>query len=177
MVYLIIVDAQNDFITGSLGTLEAISAKDEIVNKLNALDKKNTIIILTQDTHSYNYLQTREGMALPIEHCIEGTDGGEIDSQIFSSTNGFSRKRYKKESFASPELPYELIADGFSALEDRIEIVGFCTDICVVSTALNLRATMPEASIEVDSKCCAGTTPENHYYALRVLRSCQVDVV
>ena len=168
---LIVVDAQNDFIHGCLGSKDAAAVVPNIVQKIKEYKQNDWAVIATQDTHHGNYLQTHEGKLLPVEHCIEGSNGWQIESSIEALL--LTDMHIKKDGFMFPHWQYysPLIQHGV------IEVVGFCTDICVVSNALYLRAAYPENDIVVDSKCCAGTSAEAHEAALTVMRSCQIEVI
>ena len=167
---IIVVDMQNDFVTGSLGTEEAQEMLPRLVEKLEEnIDKKSVDIIFTQDTHKEDYLQTQEGKFLPVVHCIKGTDGWEIVPEL-QKFIPHSRIVVEKKSFGSTRLP--------SLLKpyEEVEFVGVCTDICVVSNALLLKAFYPEQLVSVDAACCAGTTPEAHQKALDVMKNCQCKI-
>ncbi len=178
---LVVVDMQNDFITGSLGTKEAQTIVPSVVDKIKKYcdykyDKAK--IFFTQDTHHADYLKTQEGKYLPVEHCIDGTEGWEfcdpVNEVIDSYPSYVPIKVINKETFGSTELQQMLFHN-----EDpsEIELIGLCTDICVVNNALILKATFPEVPITVDASCCAGVTPEKHKAALEVMKSCQVNVI
>ena len=172
---LVVVDMQNDFIDGALGTKEAQAIVPNVVKKIVEWDGD---IVCTLDTHGEDYLNTREGKKLPVPHCIEGTDGHSINEEIktvlFDKAAGteMSLSTLQKRTFGSTALP-EIIRD---AGIDYIELVGLCTDICVVSNAMLLKANYPEMEIAVDSSCCAGVTPETHEAALTTMRMCQIEV-
>jgi len=188
---LIIVDAQNDFITGSLANEEAQKAVPNIVNKIK--ERKWDYIFVTRDTHDSDYLSTNEGKLLPVEHCIYGTDGWEIEhsiSEALVKTNPTHGKGYiNKPTFGSlvagshdsvslitflKKIKIDIVND--ESID--IEICGFCTDICVVSNALIVKAELyDKANITVDASCCAGVTPEKHKAALEVMKSCQINVI
>ncbi|MBE6910829.1 MAG: cysteine hydrolase [Ruminococcaceae bacterium] len=169
---LVVVDMQNDFIDGSLGTAEAIAIVPKVVEKMKEYDPWN--IYLTRDTHYENYPETQEGRNLPVEHCIRDTYGWQLRAEVAEAAKGAAI--IDKPTFGSVELASKLMVErAQEALE--IEIVGLCTDICVVSNALMLKAALPEAPITVDAACCAGVTPEKHAAALETMRSCQIDVV
>lgn len=182
---LIIVDAQNDFIDGSLGTKEAVSAVDNIVKKIEKFD--GDTIICTLDTHNEDYLTTKEGKRLPIKHCIKNSDGWKISKRIIDAINAKEFASHNKTVFFKIEKPTfgseELTAWLSGSLDETnttysITIVGFCTDICVISNALMLKAHCFEnAEITVDASCCAGVTPEKHNAAIEVMRSCQINVI
>lgn len=187
MKVLVVVDMQNDFIDGALGTPEAQTIVQNVINKMKEYENENSIVFFTQDTHNKKYLETQEGKFLPIEHCIEGTYGWEIADSIkneFQNGNytlkkedkGFKGNVYCKEGFG---------ATGFFAWEsntylkhaESIEFVGLCTDICVVSNALVAKSFFQEVPIIVDASCCAGTTPEAHQAALTTMKSCQIKII
>ncbi len=166
---LVVVDMQNDFIDGALGTKEAQAMLPRLVKKLEA--EKDAVLFFTQDTHLNNYLETQEGRNLPVPHCIKGQKGWEIAGALQS----FVKKAaavVEKPSFGSLELP-ALIA---AYHPDAIELAGLCTDICVISNALLLKAHFPEIPITVDASCCAGVTPESHENALQAMKMCQVGI-
>ena len=169
---LVVVDMQNDFIDGSLGTPEALAIVENVKNKIKQYEQND--IFVTMDTHSPEYLETQEGRNLPVEHCIKGTPGWQIRSDILELLP--EAKVYEKPTFGSLKLAEDIgsLAKQSAGLE--IEIIGLCTDICVVSNALLLKATMPEVKISVDSACCAGVTVEKHLAALETMRSCQIEV-
>lgn len=167
---LIVVDMQNDFVTGSLGTPEAKEMLPYLVEKLEeAIRKDSYDIIFTQDTHKEDYLDTQEGKFLPVEHCIKGSEGWEIVPEL-QKFIPHSRIVVEKKAFGSTRLP--------SLLKPykEVEFVGVCTDICVISNALLLKAFYPEQLVSVDAECCAGTTPENHQKALEVMKNCQCKI-
>ena len=164
---IIVVDMQNDFVTGALGTKEAQEMLPRLVAKLEEnIDKKSVDIIFTQDTHKADYFQTQEGKFLPVEHCIKGTDGWEIVPELQKFLPR-ARIVIEKKSFGSTRLPTLLKP------YDEVEFVGVCTDICVVSNALLLKAFYPEQLISIDAACCAGTSPDAHQKALDVMKNCQ----
>lgn len=170
---IIVIDMQNDFVTGSLGSESAQAIVPKIVAKLEKFKNDNASIYFTMDTHDKSYLGTLEGKNLPVEHCIKNTPGwcivdelfpyAEENNVIIKSTFGYTGWNNSRV-FCS-----DLITD--------ITIVGVCTDICVVSNALILRAMLPKCKIVVDASCCAGTTKENHEAALKVMKSCQIEVI
>jgi len=170
---LIVVDMQNDFIDGSLGTKEAQSIIKNVVNKIQKFDGK---IIATADTHSDNYLDTAEGEKLPVKHCIKGTTGWMINSDVEAELNNKGFYLVEKNTFGSIDLP-QIISESSNDGISSIEIIGLCTDICVVSNALILKAYYPELPVSVDASCCAGVTPETHNAALSTMRMCQIDII
>ncbi|MBR2559444.1 MAG: cysteine hydrolase [Firmicutes bacterium] len=168
---LIVVDMQNDFIDGSLGTPEAQAIVGNVAEKIKTYPSED--VFATRDTHGPGYLNTQEGRNLPVEHCIKGTHGWEIRPEIAELLTG--ARIVDKPTFGSTELA-EIIAGIAEKEEISIELVGLCTDICVVSNALLLKARMPEVPISVDPLCCAGVTPEKHDAALVTMASCQIGI-
>ena len=169
---LIVIDMQNDFIDAALGTKEAVAIVGAVKEKIRSYPVED--VIATMDTHGENYMQTQEGENLPVPHCIKGTEGWQIRSDIAELLDG--AKIIEKPTFGSIAL-----AESLKALSERetieLELIGLCTDICVVSNALLLKAAMPEVKISVDASCCAGVTPEKHLAALETMRSCQIQVI
>ena len=172
MKYLIVVDMQNDFIEGALGSNEAVAIVDNVVNKINEFDGD---IIVTYDTHNENYMETREGKYLPVAHCIENTEGWQLNAEVENALCGKNVKKIKKPTFGSVEL-VELFRK-YDALNTEVTLIGLCTDICVVSNAMLLKAYYPEMNINIDAKCCAGVTPETHEAALMTMKMCQMNVI
>lgn len=172
MKTLVVVDMQNDFVTGSLGTKEAQAIVPNVKARVESGEFED--IFYTKDTHYSNYLtSTLEGKKLPVEHCIKNTIGWDIIPEL--QTEGFIAE---KETFGSLEMLDDFIYySGFPDAGDEIEICGLCTDICVVSNALLIRAKFPNLKIIVRANCCAGSTPELHEAALKVMESCQIDVI
>lgn len=168
---LVVVDMQNDFIDGALGTPEAVSIVDAVIEKVKTYPVEN--IYATRDTHLDNYLETQEGKRLPVKHCIKGTEGWKLNSRVAAALG--DARVIDKPTFGSEELVKELKLRAAKE-ETEIELVGLCTDICVVSNALLLKAAMPEVKILLDSACCAGVTPESHQAALTTMRMCQIEV-
>ena len=168
---LIVIDMQNDFIDGSLGTPEAVAIVENVKAKIRTYPPE--CILATMDTHEADYLQTQEGRNLPVEHCIRGSKGWRIREDIAALLTG--AKIYEKPTFGSIAMANDLKA--LSEQESiELELIGLCTDICVVSNALLLKAMMPEIKISVDASCCAGVTPESHTAALQTMRMCQIEV-
>lgn len=165
---LVIVDMQKDFVDGVLGTKQARKIVPNIVKKIEEWEGD---IIVTQDTHSEDYLNTREGKYLPVPHCIQNTEGHKIVKEIKKVLRGKKVTTLLKANFGSSYF-FDLKENEYS----YIELVGVCTDICVVSNAIILRAKLPEAIIEVDATCCAGTTVDNHKAALQVMKNCQIEI-
>ena len=193
---LVVIDMQNDFIDGPLGSKEAQAIVPNVVNKIREYRDAGHHIIFTKDTHYYDYLESFEGKHLPVQHCIHGTDGWHIREEIFDLFREYDDREdiftcVQKSTFGTYVWgSKEFVAwAGISIKEDgritpgleyiggSIEICGLCTDICVVSNALILRSMYPQTDILVDSSCCAGVTPEKHEAALEVMRSCQIEVI
>ena len=168
---LIVIDMQNDFIDGALGTKEAQAIVGAVKEKIRSYPAED--VIATMDTHRPDYMDTQEGKNLPVMHCIRGTDGWQIRPEIARLLG--AAKIYEKPTFGSMDLASDL-KDLSGKEELELELVGLCTDICVVSNALLLKAAMPEVKISVDASCCAGVTPEKHQAALETMRSCQIHV-
>ena len=171
MKILIVIDMQNDFITGPLGTPEAVTIVDKIKEKIN--NKTYDDIYFTRDTHYDNYLNTKEGILLPVEHCLHESPGWCIVDEL----NKEAHKKdhiYDKNTFGYIDWRKHL---PILYSTSTIEIVGVCTDICVISNALILRSVYPNINIQVDASCCAGTTPKMHEKALDVMKSCQIEVI
>ena len=162
---LIVVDMQNDFIDMALGTKEAVTIVPKVRAKIEEYAKNGDKIIFTRDTHFENYLETAEGKKLPVPHCIKGTKGWEIADALYLD----GAKIIDKPNFGWPRWYEEQF--------ESVELVGLCTDICVVSNALIIKAQFPDAQVKVDSNCCAGVTPESHEAALKTMQMCQVEVV
>lgn len=170
---LIVVDIQKDFVDGSLGTTEAVAMVPNAAKKIKEFDGE---IFVTYDTHFGNYMETAEGRKLPVPHCIKGTEGWELDPNIAKSLEGKNFTKVEKLTFGSKELP-ELIRNAVGDEDFDITLIGLCTDICVVSNALILKANFPEKDIYVDSRCCAGVTCESHNAALVTMKMCQINVI
>lgn len=168
---LVVIDMQNDFIDGALGTKEACAIIEAVKAKI--LSYPASDVVYTLDTHENNYMDTQEGKNLPVPHCIRETDGWKLPQDLEMLLK--EAKCYEKPTFGSV-----LLAQDLKTLSEKeeleLELIGLCTDICVVSNALLLKAFMPEVKISVDSACCAGVTPEKHEAALETMRSCQIAV-
>lgn len=162
---LIVVDMQNDFIDMALGTEEAVSIVPNVKAKIEQYKANGDEIIYTRDTHTKDYLNTPEGKKLPVEHCIKGTKGWEIADGLFLDGS----KIIDKPNFGWPHWDKEEL--------EEVELVGLCTDICVVSNALIIKATFPNAVVKVDKSCCAGVTPQSHEAALTTMAMCQIDII
>lgn len=170
---LIVVDMQNDFVDGSLGTPEARAIVPAVVEKIKSFDGD---VVATCDTHHRGYLETQEGKKLPVEHCIMDTKGWEIHPDVAAALKEKDAVAITKPTFSSTELIDNIVQRcGFDGPE-CIELVGLCTDICVVSNALLVKAFFPETPISVDASCCAGVTPETHKAALTTMKMCQIEI-
>lgn len=172
MKALVVVDMQNDFIDGVLGTDEAAAIVPKVKEKIKAYRDKGYMVIFTRDTHDENYLKTQEGRKLPVPHCIRGTSGWEISSQLDTSGSTV----LDKPTFGSYELTERLSEANDKSVLEGIELVGLCTDICVISNAMLIKARLPEIPVIVDSSCCAGVSPETHATALKAMDMCQIDI-
>lgn len=168
---LLVIDMQNDFIDGALGTKEAAAIVGRVREKIRAYPPRD--IIATLDTHGADYPQTQEGKLLPVKHCVRESTGWKIHRELAPLLT--EAKFYEKPAFGSFRLAEDLRTLS-ETQEIEVELVGLCTDICVVSNALLLKAALPEMRIAVDAACCAGVTPESHAAALTVMRSCQIEI-
>lgn len=162
---LIVIDMQNDFIDMALGTPEAVAIVPAVKAKIEEYVKNGDEVIFTRDTHTEDYLNTPEGKKLPVPHCINGTKGWEIYDDLYVE----GAKIIDKPNFGWPNWSQENL--------ENVELVGLCTDICVVSNALIIKATFPDIDVKVDKSCCAGVTPESHSAALKTMQMCQIDVI
>lgn len=170
MKVLIVVDMQNDFITGALGTPEARSIVDRVVEKIKGFDG---MVLATRDTHGENYLSSAEGKKLPVPHCIKGTAGWQLCREI---ERLLVTPPIDKPTFGSAELGQMLSSYNKIKPITEVTLIGVCTDICVISNAMLVKAFLPEATVKVDASCCAGTTPESHRRALEAMQVCQIAV-
>ncbi len=169
---LVVVDMQKDFIDGSLGTKEAEKIVDGVVEEIKKYRTED--IFATRDTHTEDYLQTQEGKKLPVVHCVKGTEGWEINGKVKEALKG--AEVMDKPTFGAKELAEK--SAGLAAEEEiEVTLVGLCTDICVVSNALLIKAYLPEVPVRVLASCCAGVTPESHQAALATMKMCQVEIV
>lgn len=171
--FLVVVDMQKDFVDGSLGSIDAQKIVRNVCEKIENFKGE---IIVTFDTHFDNYLETAEGRKLPVKHCIKETSGWELDENVKSALENKAYIALEKPTFGSVELP-GVIKELSEGEEFSIELIGLCTDICVVSNALLLKANFPEAEISVYTACCAGVTPESHNAALITMKSCQINIM
>lgn len=170
MKVLIVVDMQNDFISGALGSKEARAIVPKVVEKIERRKEEGYEVVFTLDTHGKDYLNTNEGRHLPVVHCVENTDGWRLEKSVAAAAEGC--KLYKKPTFGSVALMEDLKRMN----PQSIELIGLCTDICVISNALAAKAFLPESEITVDSACCAGVSPKKHEAALETMRSCLITV-
>lgn len=168
--FLVVVDMQNDFIYGSLGTPEAQAVVPRVVDRVGSFEGT---VVCTLDTHGEDYLDTREGRMLPVPHCIRGTPGWSMPDPVEAALAARGSWRFEKSTFGSVELA-EFLRDSGAV---SVGVIGLCTDICVASNALMIRAFLPGADVWVDASCCAGSTPEKHSSALETMGSCQVRII
>lgn len=171
--YLIVVDMQKDFITGPLGTKEAEQIVPAVAQKIREFDGT---VIFTKDTHKNDYMDTQEGRNLPVPHCIRFTDGWELAEELEELRKKKNAVVYEKETFGCVKLAEDLRTENERETIESIELCGVCTDICVVSNALLIKANLPEVLIKADASCCAGVTVFKHESALETMRSCQIEV-
>ncbi len=167
--YLIVVDMQKDFVDGALGTPEAVAILPRVIEKIEAYAANGSTVIYTRDTHGEDYMESNEGKHLPVPHCIKGSDGWQIYDGVYCE----GCEIVDKPTFGYMDWTKHIMDDG----DLSIELIGLCTDICVVSNALILKATFPEARVIVDAAACAGVTPASHDAALVAMKMCQVEVI
>ena len=170
---LIVVDMQNDFIDGALGTPEAQSIVPKVTERIRAAAADNDAILFTRDTHGEDYLETQEGTHLPVKHCIKGTDGWQLAAAVQEAFPLWKNCVINKPTFGSMALAEMLKGRSF----DGIELIGLCTDICVISNAMMVKAALPEVPVSVRADCCAGVTPQSHSNALEAMKMCQIAIV
>jgi nicotinamidase-related amidase len=166
---LVVVDMQKDFIDGALGTKEAVAIVDKVAETIKAFDGE---IVFTRDTHFDNYMETQEGKNLPVPHCIKDTEGWQLDKKL-EVLRRSDMKVFDKLTFGSVEL-----AEYLKSIKDleSVTLIGLCTDICVISNALLIKANLPEVKISVIEKCCAGVTPDSHKNAIEAMKMCQIEI-
>ena len=167
MKYLIVVDMQNDFTTGALGSSHAAGIIPKVLEKVKSFEGK---VIFTRDTHGTDYMDSQEGRKLPVVHCVKGTNGWEICDAL----KPYAKTVVDKITFGSMELP--MILTSYGEPVEEITLCGLCTDICVISNAMILKAAFPEVKITVDANCCAGVTMESHRTALNAMSAVQIDI-
>lgn len=166
---LIVVDMQNDFIDGSLGTAEAQAIVPWVKKRIEEYLAEEQDVVFTLDTHYENYMETLEGKSLPVLHCLKGTDGWKLAPSLAD----FPGKRFEKPTFGSVELARYVQTKEY----DSIELLGLCTDICVISNAMLMKAVLPGTPVSVNAACSAGVTPESHENALKAMKMCQIEVI
>lgn len=193
MKVVIVVDMQNDFIDGSLGTKEAQNIVPAVTETIKQLADENTVILFTRDTHPENYMDTLEGKNLPVPHCIEGTNGWEINAEVWGAYQSCMNKYMNssdivypfainqiidKPTFGSMDLQNVLfmIEDSVAPIEE-ITLMGLCTGICVMSNAILCKATLPEVPVNVIANCCACVTPDTHNTAIEAMKLCQINII
>jgi len=167
MKVLCIIDMQKDFIDGALGTKEAQAIVSNVAKKLAEARANGDKVIFTRDTHTEDYMNTQEGKNLPVTHCVKGTPGWQVSSALDVAGDLV----IDKPTFGSLAL-----SETIAAMQDvdSVELVGLCTDICVISNAMLIKARMPEMPVSVDASCCAGVTPASHDNALNAMKMCQI---
>lgn len=173
MKYLIVVDMQKDFVTGVLGTGEAQQILPAVTARVQSFEGR---VIFTRDTHQSDYMETQEGKYLPVPHCIQGSEGWQLVEPLEEIRVKRNLPVYDKVTFGCPELAGDLVRANRQEPIESIELIGVCTDICVVSNALTIKAHLPEVPMYVDPACCAGVTPQAHEAALATMRSCQIQM-
>ena len=173
MKILIVVDMQNDFIDGALGTKEAEAIVKNVEDKIRQYKEEKQLVLFTRDTHEENYLETREGNYLPVVHCIRGSNGWNIKDTLADESDIV----VDKPTFGSLELVERIKSLTEETNMESIEFIGLCTDICVISNAMICKAAFPEVDIFVDSSCCAGVTVKSHQTALEAMKMCQIIIV
>lgn len=171
MEILIVVDMQNDFISGALGTPEAEAIVSRVCHKIRAFPG---MVLATRDTHAADYLHTQEGKNLPVVHCVKDTEGWALHPDVADACHEKLAKIFEKPTFGSMELAAYLTGLNQEESIERIQLVGLCTDICVISNALLLKAALPDIPIAVDASCCAGVTPKSHETAVSAMKMCHI---
>ncbi len=169
---LVVVDIQKDFVDGALGTAEAVAMVGNAAKKIREFDGD---IFVTYDTHFENYMESAEGAKLPVPHCIKGTEGWELNETVAQALADKKYTAVEKNTFGSVELP-SIVRESVGDEDFDITLIGLCTDICVVSNALILKANFPEKEVYVDASCCAGVTVDTHKAALATMKMCQINV-
>ena len=175
--YLIVVDMQKDFIDGALGTAEAVSIVPKVKARIEKAVAEGEKVIFTRDTHQEDYLSTQEGKNLPVVHCIEGSEGWMIASELAAYVEDGDKNVINKPTFGSRTLAEYLAAENSLDPIEKITVIGLCTDICVISNAMLFKAFLTEVPVTVEAECCAGVTPDSHSNALLAMKMCQIEVV
>lgn len=170
---LVVIDMQKDFVTGVLGTKEAQAIIPKVAEKTQSVGR----VIYTFDTHGDTYLRTQEGKNLPVPHCVFGTDGHNLVDELRTDYDDRHKAMLYKETFGSVQLGEHVKTLYKGSLINEVELVGVCTDICVISNALLIKAFCPEIKITVDASCCAGVTPQRHKIALEAMKACQIEII
>lgn len=171
---LVVIDMQNDFITGSLGTAEGQAIVSQVVDRIR---HHQGAIFVTRDTHEDDYLTRQEGHHLPVVHCTRGSEGWQLVSEVALALAGREVTFFDKPTFGSPDLAQALKEADQERRLTSVTLVGVCTDICVISNALVIKAFLPEVPLYVDAKACAGVSPESHQRALEAMAVCQVNIL
>lgn len=175
MKFLVVVDMQNDFVDGALGTKEAQAITENVAKFMKEWDGP---VLCTQDTHYENYLETQEGKNLPVVHCVKDTEGWQLCPAVEEAANEVNAMKVMKTVFGSTELPSMIaLLAGMGQVPEEVHLVGLCTDICVIANAMILRTFLQETKIVVHSDLCAGVTPEQHETALAAMKPCQIEVL
>lgn len=169
---LVVIDMQNDFITGVLGNEECRTVVPQVVKRVQEATADGIDIIFSQDTHQENYLSTQEGRKLPVPHCIQNTEGWKIIPEL-AETAVQKGIVFTKETFGSSAIAEYIKEQHY----DEVELIGVCTDICVISNAMVIKAFVPEAEIAVNESCCAGVTPQSHQTAIEAMKACQINIL
>ena len=177
MKVFVMIDMQNDFISGVFGNSETFAVLPKMIEKVRDLLKSDCKMFCTMDTHSENYMETQEGRNLPVPHCIKGTEGWEIHEELKKVMDNIpSERRIEKNTFGAKNLP-DKILEICGEVPQEIELAGVCTDICVISNALLLKSFFPDTLITVNSKYCAGTSVESHIRAIEAMKMCQINII
>lgn len=172
---LVVVDMQNDFVDGALGTSEAVAMVPRVEERIRSFDGQ---VYFTMDTHPANYLETLEGRNLPVPHCIKGTPGWHLVPAVEKLTRlPNAENPIEKDTFGSSELAHALSIENDTYGIRSVTLIGLCTDICVISNALVIKTFLPQVPVKVDASCCAGVTPESHLRALSAMKSCQIEIL
>lgn len=169
---LLVIDMQKDFVTGALANKEAQKIIGNIQKKIGEYKKEGNLVFFTRDTHGEDYLNTQEGKLLPVVHCVKNSDGWQIINELAPEVSEMNV--LDKPAFGSLALPQWLEEKLEHKVPDEIELCGVCTDICVISNAMILKAAFPETKIIVEGDCCAGVSPESHQTALDAMKACQI---